>query len=201
MYCVGLTGNIASGKSTVSACFAELGIPTINADSIARELTQPGQPALTQIKQRFDANIITVNGELNRKWLRQIIFTNEAQRQWLDELLHPLIRTAIQIKVKELTSDYCLIEIPLLKDKADYAYLNRVLVVLANEETQIQRIIARDHCDKNQALAIIATQPNEMSRKNIADDIIFNNSSRQELSKTVKQLHKKYLQFVNKKSL
>lgn len=201
MYCVGLTGNIASGKSTVLAAFQALGVSTLSADAISRGLTQRGQPALEQIKNRFGTLVIDATGQLNRQALRQIIFSNPEQRIWLENLLHPLIRESLQSQLSKLETPYCVIEIPLLTTRQDYPYLDRVLVVFADPETQIQRVMERDKCDKAHAQNILATQPADSVRRDLADDIIFNNSSLANLTKIIKNLHVKYLQFATKKSL
>ena len=200
MYCVGLTGNIASGKSTVATFFKALGITVISADKIARELTRLGQPALHSIAQHFGKSVLSTSGELDRGALRQKIFIDPQQRLWLERLLHPLIRQAIQSKINESSSNYCLIEIPLLNNRLDYPYLDRVLLVLANREQQIIRVILRDNCTREQALAILATQSDDESKQKIADDILMNNGSIAELTKKIEKLHDQYLQLASQKS-
>jgi len=201
MYCVGLTGNIGSGKSTAIRDFQDLGIDTVNADLVAREITLKGMPALKKIVLKFGEQIIKADGELDRLALRKIIFSDYNARIWLESLLHPLIKESIKQKLASVSSTYCVIEIPLLKNKADYPYLDRVLVILADKEQQIKRIMQRDNCDPKQALAILAAQPDELLRKNMADDLIINTGSRNKLANRIKKLHEKYLQFASEKSL
>lgn len=194
MYCVGLTGNIASGKSTVLSYFSKLGAATLSADAIAKELTIAGEPAFIEIQHYFGLKILNPAGQLNRKLLRDIIFSDPKHRLWLENLLHPLIRKAIQDQLLRIKAPYCMIEIPLLLNRTDYPYLNQVLVVIADYATQVQRLMYRDHCDINQAKAILAVQPEVEARKNMADDIIDNTISQQNLMEKVEQLNKKYLQ-------
>ena len=194
MYCVGLTGNIGSGKSTVSSYFKELGIDIIDADKVAKDLTVQEKPAFTEIVLHFGKSILSPTGDLNRRQLRQLIFDNVHERLWLENLLHPLIRKEIEQKAKATNSPYCVIEIPLLKDKLSYPYLNRVLVVQASHELQISRFMARDNSSKDDALAILAAQTDLTKQKALADDLILNTGTLKELKKNVKDLHKKYLE-------
>lgn len=201
MYCVGLTGNIASGKSTVASFFKERGIKVISADEIARKLTTPGQTALNKIENYFGNSVINNTGELNRAALREIIFTDPKQRLWLEKLLHPLIRQEIANEIRITNSPYCVIEIPLLNDRKSYPYLNRVLLVLAEREQQIERVMHRDKSTRKQALQILATQANNLNRREIADDIVVNDDSLTELEKKIENLHYQYLQFARQKPL
>lgn len=200
MYCVGLTGNIASGKSTVSRFFKEFGIAVISADEAARELTASNQPALTSIAEHFGQSVITGGGELDRFALRKMIFKDPKQRIWLEQLLHPLIRQHIQDKIRKSIGPYVLIEIPLLNKRADYPYLDRVLLIVAGYEQKIARVRTRDQMTREQAEAILATQANEAIHREIADDIITNDGSLDDLAKKVEILHQQYLQFASQKS-
>lgn len=193
IYCVGLTGNLASGKSTVAQFFAELGIDVINADAIAKQLTQKDSETLASIKTHFGTKVIQEDGQLDRAYLREIIFADPAQRQWLEQLLHPLIRQSIEQQINHCQSEYCIIEIPLHIDKKLYPYLNRVLLITAPIEKQIARVQARDKCSKDQALAILATQPTMDLRIQHADDIINNDGDLESLRTQVQQIHKQYL--------
>lgn len=193
-FCVGLTGSIASGKSTIAAFFAKLGIDIINADHIAKALVQPGKPALQDIVNHFGPSVLNPNGELNRSHLRDLIANNPNHRAWLEKLLHPLIRKQIQADIQHCNSAYCIIEIPLLTDKSPYPYLNRVLLVRADNETQIARIMARDNSSREQSLAMLAaTHSDEDKRRAIADDTLMNKGSVAALQKEVSALHERYL--------
>lgn len=193
-YCVGLTGAIASGKSTVAHYFNQLGIQIINADTVAKQLVSMGTYSYQQIVNRHGPSILTEEKQLNRKKLRELIFNDADERLWLEQLLHPQIRLQLIKEINETTSPYCMAEIPLLKNKKDYPVLNRVLLVMSPLETQIQRIIIRDHCTKNQALAIIKTQPSIEDRLKLADDVLINDCDLNALENKVNQLHTQYLQ-------
>lgn len=193
VYCVGLTGTIASGKSTVAGYFAEQHIKVINADQLARTLTASSEPAFQAIRQHFGDKIILPNGELDRRQLRHIIVEQPTERYWLEQFLHPLIRQAIQHAINSCCSAYCIIEIPLLTARRDYPYLNRILLVQASSEIQIARIMTRDHCDQTQAVAILAAQPTNDRYQALADDIIVNNGAKSALRDRVFVLHTQYL--------
>ncbi|MGQ3892254.1 dephospho-CoA kinase [Legionella sp. CNM-4043-24] len=193
MFSVGLTGNLASGKSTAIKCFESLGIPVVSADVIARDLTAPGQPALAAIQQHLGDACILDSGQLNRAAVRELIFTEPRQRIWLEGLLHPLIKDEIKRQIQNSQGPYCVVEIPLLKDRQSYPYLNRILVILAEKEQQIARVMARDHCSKEQAQAILATQPDDQARRELADDLIINRGSIRQLEQQIKILHTNYL--------
>ena len=193
-FCVGLTGSIASGKSTVARFFSELGIAIISADLISRKSTEKGTSNYQKIVTHFGPTIINKEDrQLNRRRLREIIFSNPHEKTWLEQLLHPMIRQEIAKQVTESTSQYCIVEIPLLIDKKNYPYVNRILVVTSPLETQIERIINRDKCTKEQALAIIANQATLSQRLEHADDLLTNDSDTGQLKQNVEQLHYKYL--------
>jgi dephospho-CoA kinase len=194
VYCVALTGGVASGKSTIASLFAVLGVPIINADTLSRELTVKGQSALEKIVAHFGYQILTPEGELNRKALREIIFSNAEERIWLEQLLHPLIRQRIAKQVAACVHDYCIVEIPLLIDKTFYPFINHVLLVTAPLETQISRVMQRDQCSRKHALAILAAQPDLNVRLQNADEVLSNDLSLSELKIQVNKLHQQYLQ-------
>ncbi|KTD60958.1 dephospho-CoA kinase [Legionella shakespearei] len=193
VFSVGLTGNIASGKSTVATIFAELGIHVINADQISRDLTVMGSPVLREIVNHFGSSVLSEDGTLNRKYLRELIFSHSEERAWLEQLLHPLIRKQLEEQIKNCTSAYCILEIALLTDKTNYPYLDKILLVTAPEDVQIARVMQRDHCTKEQALAILSSQPDLATRLNSADDTLVNDSGFEELKYKVEQLHQNYL--------
>ena len=193
VYCVGLTGGLASGKSTVATLFAHLGVAIINADHISKELTMKEQAAYYKIVEHYGTNILNESQEINRSALRSIIFANPEERKWLEHLLHPLIRQQIQERVLECTAPYCIVEIPLLIDKKNYPYVQRILLVTAPLELQITRVMARDQCSKKEALAILAAQPKLSQRMNNADDVLVNDQDLNELKATVQNLHQQYM--------
>ncbi|WP_242602177.1 dephospho-CoA kinase [Legionella nagasakiensis] len=192
MLCIGLTGNIGSGKSTVAALFAELGVDVISADNIAKKLTGQGQPAFAKIVKHFGELIKDKSGELNRRQLRAFIFNDPKERQWLENLLHPLIRQEITREVNRCQASYCIIEIPLLPDKKNYPYLDRILFIKADKETQITRLTERDQCSREEAKTILATQANISKHLEIADDILVNDGTIQQLKEQVLSLHQRY---------
>lgn len=193
IYSVGLTGNIASGKSTVAELFSNLGIEIINADQVSRELTVRNSTAYKEIINRFGTEVTLENGELNRRLLRDNIFANPEERAWLECLLHPLIRQRLEQQIQLCTTPYCVVEIPLLLDKKNYPYLNRILLVTAPIDIQIKRVMARDQCTEEQALAIISVQPDIGERIKYADDVIVNDSGLNELKAAVMSVHFKYM--------
>lgn len=193
VYCVGLTGGIASGKSTVADLFAHLGVPIINADKISKELTKKNQTAYYEIIAHYGAVILDEDQEINRSVLRSIIFSNSAERKWLEHLLHPLIRQQIHQHVLACTAPYCMVEIPLLIDKKIYSYIQRILLVTTPIAIQIARVMARDQCSKEQALAILAAQPELSQRMENADDVLVNDKGLDELKDAVHHLHQQYM--------
>lgn len=191
--CIGLTGSIASGKSRAADFFKKQGIQVINADHIAKNLTQKNQPALTHILDHMGPNFLTPSGELNRRTLRQYIMNNPSERRWLEEYLHPLIRNEIELQIRTIKSPYVILEIPLLTNKQPYPYLNRVLLIEADEKKQIQRIMTRDQCTEEEALALLRAQPDQALRRAIADDLIQNDGSVADLEKKCFERHVFYL--------
>lgn len=198
MYCIGLTGNIASGKSTVAGYFAALGVDVINADDIAKELTAKDEPAFDDIIRHFGKTVLTASGELNRRHLRQLVFDNSQERLWLEKLLHPLIRNQIEYRIRNVKSPYCIIEIPLLLDRNNYPYLNRVLLVQADLKQQIERFMARDSGSEHDARAILATQADDAKRQAWADDILLNTGSLSTLEDKVAALHAKFVHYAKR---
>lgn len=195
MFIVGLTGGIGSGKSTVAQYFIELGITCIDADLTAREVVQPGKPALDAISQHFGEAILLADGSLDRRKLREKIFTNPSDREWLNELLHPLIRQRMLQQCQQADSPYCILMVPLLFENNLQSLVQRTLVIDIDEATQIRRTMQRDKTTKEQVKAIIATQCSRQQRLALADDVIINTdevtpAQRQD---RVRSLHQTYL--------
>ena len=197
MYVVGLTGGIASGKTAVSDRFAELGVPIIDTDVIARELVEPGQPVLQEVAVAFGQKILTEEGRLRRRKLREIIFSDPAKQDLLEGILHPAIRAEARRQVEEVESDYCMVVIPLLAESGHFDWLDRVLVVDVPESVQIKRLVARDDVNEEQARASLAAQAGREARLAIADDIIDNSGDVTALDDAVAQLHDKYLSLIH----
>lgn len=193
MMVIGLTGSIGSGKSTVAHLFAEHGVPVIDADILAREVTRPHTQAYEAIKSRFGDHIITPEGTLDRSSLREIIFNQPEERRWLEDLLHPIILQKMQAEIAKLNTPYCIAVIPLLLETEAAAFVQRVLVVDIPEETQIQRASSRDKKTNDHIKSIIRTQSTREHRLAKANDIIDNAGSKEDLAKQVDNLHQKYL--------
>lgn len=191
---IGLTGGIASGKTTVSDIFAELGVPVIDTDVIARDVVRPGSSGLAQVRQAFGDSVLRPDGTLDRKRLRNIVFSDAAARQQLEAILHPRIREATAARIAAETSHYLIVVVPLLAESPMKAMMDRILVVDCSEETQIMRLMQRDVETEEQARRIMATQASRAQRMEIADDVITNNDGLGKTRQQVKALHEKYMQ-------
>lgn len=193
MFVIGLTGGIGSGKSTVTAMFESLGIPVIDADKIAHELTSPGQPAVQLIIDTFGEHILNQDRSLNRQRLRDIVFTDENKRKQLEAILHPLIRDQMQQRVRQLkNTGYCILCIPLLLEMGQTDMVDRILVVDCPEQVQRERLHKRDHFDDAHIDAILATQASREQRLAAADDVIHNTADLKGLQQQVHELDRKY---------
>ncbi|BDH47106.1 dephospho-CoA kinase [Salmonella enterica subsp. enterica serovar Choleraesuis] len=190
---VALTGGIGSGKSTVADAFARLGVTVVDADIIARQVVEPGTPALNAIFQRFGPTMMTPEGTLDRRALRERIFTHPEDKQWLNALLHPLIQQLTQQQLAEATSPYVLWVVPLLVENELHQKADRVLVVDVLPETQIKRTMARDGVSREHAQQILNAQVNRTSRLAVANDIINNDGPPAHIDADVARLHNQYL--------
>ena len=191
---IGLTGGIASGKSTVTQRFAELGVPVIDADVSARNVVERGKPGLEQVVRRFGPGVLDAHGNLDRPALRALIFNDSGSRQALDAILHPLIRADMEQQAAAATGPYLVMAIPLLVEGGRaHDRVDRVLVVDVDEALQLQRVQARDGSSAQQALAILASQASRETRLAAADDVLRNSGSVAELRQAVDRLHEKYL--------
>ncbi|MBS0359474.1 MAG: dephospho-CoA kinase [Proteobacteria bacterium] len=193
MMIVGLTGGIGSGKSMVAHLFSEFGVPIIDADQVARELVLPFSPTLKEIELHFGKAILRDDASLNRPKLREIIFEHPEEREWLENLLHPKIRSTIKNRIKKLSNPYCILVVPLLVEAQSYDYVNRILVVDTTEALQIERTQKRDGLSVDFIKKIMETQATRKERIAAADDIISNNGTMSELKEQVKKHHQKYL--------
>ena len=200
MLTVGLTGGIGSGKSAVTRLFEDLGVPVIDADQASREVVKPGQPALQQLAQRFGDQIIDSRGELLRKALREIVFTDEQARKDLEAILHPLIRQRIDQQLGELSDPYAVLAIPLLIETGASYQVDRILVVDCSVSEQVRRVSNRDGVSEAQVEAILATQASREQRLKAADDVIENSGTIEELKPRVAALHRKYLELAEQAS-
>ena len=198
-FIVGLTGGIGSGKTTVANIFAEYGITIVDADIIARDVVAVDSPALSHISTHFGPEFIHPDGQLNRVLLRKQIFSHEADKLWLNNLLHPLIREQLIRQLGEAQSPYCLLVAPLLIENNLITLVNRVLVVDVSEKTQVNRTTARDNNSVEQVQAIIASQASRNTKQKHADDLLNNDShSIEELKSSITKLHQQYLTLASK---
>jgi len=193
-YRVGLTGGIASGKSTAAKFFGALGVPIIDTDQLARDVVEPGQPPLERLVERFGPGILTEDGHLDRPALRNIVFSDPMARADLEALTHPAIGAAVEARSNELGGVYQILVLPLLVEKNLGSQLNRVLVVDCDEELQIRRLQARDGSTLEQARAILNAQASRSSRIKAAHDVIKNEGDMSAVRQQVEQLHARYLE-------
>lgn len=191
---IGLTGGIASGKSTVAEIFAELGVPVIDTDIIAREVVNTGQPALDEVREIFGPQVFAPDGSLDRAAMRAVVFSDKAARHKLEAILHPRIRKATIEQATDAGGAYQLIVVPLLVESPLRSFVDRVLVVDCDKETQIRRLLARDAETEKQARRMIAAQASREDRLAIADDVVQNDGELQETRDQVLALHRGYLQ-------
>jgi dephospho-CoA kinase len=192
---IGLTGGIASGKSTVTQRFVELGVPVIDADVVSRAVVEPGTQGLALVVKRFGPQVLDANGGLDRRALRTVIFNDSASRQALDAILHPLIRVEMEKQVAAASGPYVVMAIPLLIEGGNpRRRVDRVLVVDVDETLQIQRVLQRDGVSLEQARAILASQASREARLAAADDVISNVGTVAELRQAVDRVHEQYLQ-------
>lgn len=192
---IGVTGGIASGKSTVARAFEALGIPWVDADDIAREVVEPGQPALTEIVARHGDAMLTKDGRLNRRALRDLVFRETMERQWLESVTHPRIRERILTHLERMRASdapYHLLVSPLLFESGQFRLADRNLVIDVPETLQIARTASRDEVDETQAQAIVDAQMPRKERLALADDVIDNSGDAESLQRQVAELDRKY---------
>jgi dephospho-CoA kinase len=191
---VGLTGGIASGKSTAAKFFGALGVPIIDTDRLARDVVEPGQPPLERLVERFGPSILTADGHLDRPALRNIVFSDPKARADLEALTHPAIGAAVEARSAEAGGPYQILVIPLLVEKNLGSQLDRVLVVDCDEELQIRRLQARDGSTLEQARAILNAQVPRAARLKAAHDVIMNEGDMSTIRDQVEKLHARYLE-------
>ncbi|MFZ1640640.1 MAG: dephospho-CoA kinase [Candidatus Contendobacter sp.] len=189
---IGLTGGIGSGKTAVGDRFARFGVPVVDTDLLARELVEPGQPALADIVADFGADCLDDDGRLRRGHLRERVFADQAGRRRLEAILHPRIRALAREQVARLTASYCLLVIPLLAETGMTDLVDRVLVVDAPEAERIRRVMARDGIDETQARRILAAQADRGQRLALADEVVENTGDLAALARQVATLHRHY---------
>lgn len=189
---VGLTGGVASGKTTVARLFAALGVPIIDADVLSREVTAPGTPLLERIAERFGGTFIGADGSLDRRALRRIVFADPQARADLEALTHPAIFQALEQRSATAGGPYQLLVLPLLVEKDHASRVDRALVVDCAEELQVRRLQARDGSTLDEARAMLAAQAPRAARLQAADDVITNDGDLHSLRVQVEQCHSRY---------
>ncbi|KJG57757.1 dephospho-CoA kinase [Photobacterium kishitanii] len=190
---IGLTGGIGSGKTTVANLFSDYGIDLIDADIIAREVVAIGSIGLARITEKFGDSILLMDGNLDRSQLRAAIFSDPHLKNWLNQLLHPLIREKMLADIDRARSPYCLLIVPLMVENNLQTMTDRLLVVDVDQQTQIMRTQQRDNVSLEQIKSILSAQASRQQRLDAADDIICNNGDNQALLTQVAQLHQYYL--------
>lgn len=190
---IGLTGGIGSGKSLAAALFAELGIASVDADQIAREVVQPGEPALDAIQRAFGDQALLADGTLNRSWMRQRVFADDQLRRQLEAITHPAIRSRLLAKVQALQSVYALLVSPLLLESDQHKMVDAIIVVDVPESLQTERAATRDGCSPAQIQAIMAAQLPRHERLLKADFVLDNSADRDHLKQQINELHQHLL--------
>ncbi|MDC0575269.1 dephospho-CoA kinase [Nitrosomonadaceae bacterium] len=199
---IGLTGGIGSGKTSATRFFAAEGIAIIDADTISHELTGAQGDAIPNIKKYFGVDFITKNGKLDRKKMKNRIFSDINSRKKLEEILHPLIQAEVMHRIENASSPYIIVVAPLLLETGDYCEtVTRILVVDCNEEYQISRTVSRDGLSKEEVRTIMAAQKSRQERLDQADDVIVNDTDISSLQEKVKLQHNIYLSLLQKKSI
>jgi dephospho-CoA kinase len=191
---IGLTGGIASGKSTAAKFFGALGVPILDSDQVARDVVEPGQPPLERLVERFGQKILTADGHLDRPALRDIVFSDPRARADLEALTHPAIGAAMEARSAAAGGPYQILVIPLLVEKNLAAHVDRVLVVDCDEELQMRRLRDRDGSTPEQVQAILRAQAPRAARLKAADDVIRNDTDMSAVRDQVAALHARYLE-------
>ena len=191
---VGLTGGIGSGKSAAADLFAAKGVELVDTDVLAREVVEPGTPALAAIAEHFGDEILGADGGLDRAKLRGIVFAQPAEKDWLEALLHPLISELLRSRLASFQGPYCLLVSPLLLETEQAALVDRILVIDIDRQGQLQRTLRRDGSSQATVEAIIDSQISREERLARADDIISNKGTLEDLARAVDQQHARYLQ-------
>lgn len=191
--CIGLTGGIASGKSTVAQAFADLGVPVLDADQVARDVVAPGTPGLAAVIAEFGTEFLSAEGSLDRRALREHVFSDPAQRQRIEALLHPRIRDAMRNWRDNLQAAYGILMVPILIEGGFDQLCDRILVVDLPAQEQIRRLQQRDDISAELAHNMLAAQATREQRLQRADDVIDNSGPPRAWAARIAQLHQQYL--------
>ena len=201
MLLIGLTGGIGAGKTEVSDYMhSRYAIKIIDADVISRNLLKKGSDAYAETQKNFPAEIFDDEGNIDRKAMRRLIFSDQVARQKLERIIHPRVRTEIKKQLNLSSSDYCILSAPLLIEAGMNDLVSRLLIVDSTKEIRIQRVVARDQCSRGNVEKIIASQLDDNKRLQAADDIVTNNGNHASLTKQLDKLHKKYLDLTDQAS-
>lgn len=190
---IGITGGIGSGKTTVANLFAALGVPVIDADDLARSVVARGQPGYDEIVRHFGSEILTEAGELDRRKMRERVFSDAGKRERLESIVHPRVYAEMSRQLEGLEAPYAIVVIPLLIETGGRDIVDRVLVVDSPPELQIERTLRRDGTTRSGVERILAAQVDRHSRLAAADDVIENAASESTLEDDVARLHHRYL--------
>lgn len=190
---IGLTGGVASGKTTISNLFSQQGVPIIDSDILSRRLLDIDQPGYARVVEHFGDEILQQDGQIDRRQLRHLVFSSEVEKQWLEAILHPMIYRQTQHQIAQNSpADYVIVVIPLLFEANFQSLVDRILVVDCSEQTQIGRLTSRDNIDSELASKMLAQQWSNKERMKQADDVIGNDQN-QNLEEQVNSLHRNYL--------
>ncbi|PKM22624.1 MAG: dephospho-CoA kinase [Gammaproteobacteria bacterium HGW-Gammaproteobacteria-14] len=193
MLVIGLTGGIGSGKTAASDYLADKQITVVDADLASRIIVEPGQPALEAIRQRFGEQVIQVDGSLDRRALREIVFADSTARRDLEGITHPAIAAEIIRQLQQSSSPYTVLVSPLLLESSQHTLVQRILLIDVPEELQLERTIHRDGVDEAQVRAIMAAQMSREDKRRRADDIVVNDTDLTQLHRQLDKLHQQYL--------
>ena len=195
---IGLTGGIASGKSTVCKFFSNLSVPIIDADQISHDLTKINGSAYSEVIEYFGENITGENGDIDRKKLGTIVFNSKSKKEKLESIIHPKVLSTIQAEIKSRRGEYKIIEVPLLIESGFQEFTNRILVVDCSTETQMERLMKRDGVTEEYAKNILSNQIDRETRLKFANEIVINekNNSLLKLEDQVKKIHNFYLDLI-----
>ena len=198
MFVVGLTGGIGSGKSAATAIFEDLGIDVVDADLASREAVLPGSKALDQIQKKFGNEILLEDQSLNRARLREIIFDNSEDKTWLEQLLHPEIRHIIQSKLENSSSEYVILVSPLLFETDQHEFCNTTILIDSSVNSQVSRTSKRDSVSEDSVKKIISAQMSRDDKLKIAEIVINNDDSLEQLESNVKKVHENLIKEITK---
>jgi len=197
MFVVGLTGGIGSGKTAATDFLAQQGITIVDADLASRVVVEPGQPALQHIADHFGEHVLTADGALDRRALREIVFADADALKVLEGITHPAIGEELKRQIAASESTYTVLVSPLLLETSQKALVDRILVIDAPAELQVKRAMKRDHVPEEQVAAIIKAQMERTKRLDQADDVVENHGSLQVLHEQLTNLHQRYLEMAN----